>query len=73
MEYTRFLKIPYFEFGFTINFYPPFTKFPNKIKLSEIPNPPYTLGPDGKFISLYFYSKNIYNMFYSNIFMFYRY
>ena len=54
MEYTRFLKIPYFEFGFTINFYRPFTKFPNKIKLSEIPNPPYTLGPDGKFNLLLF-------------------
>ena len=48
IEHTRFLNIPYFLFGFTYNFYFPYTKLPNKIKLSEIPNPPYTLGPNGK-------------------------
>jgi hypothetical protein len=54
IERTKFLKIPYFEFGFTIHFYYPSEKLQSKMKLSEIPNPPFTLGPDGKFI--YFYN-----------------
>lgn len=54
IERTKFLKIPYFEFGFTTHFYYPSEKLQTKMKLSEIPNPPFTLGPDGKFI--YFYN-----------------
>ena len=50
---TKCLKIPYFEFGFTTHFYFPRKKFPNKMKLSEIPNPPFTLGPECKFIYKY--------------------
>ncbi len=50
IERTKCLNIPYFVFGFTIHFYFPFTKLSNKIKLSEIPNPPFTIGPEGKFI-----------------------
>ena len=46
----KFFKIPYFIFGFTTHFYFPSEKLPNKMKLSEMPNPPFTLGPDGKFI-----------------------
>lgn len=47
---TKLFKIPYFIFGFTTHFYFPSEKLPNKMKLSEMPNPPFTLGPDGKFI-----------------------
>lgn len=47
---TKLFKIPYFIFGFTTHFYFPSEKLPNKMKLSEVPNPPFTLGPDGKFI-----------------------
>ena len=54
IERTKFLKIPYFEFGFTKHFYFPLEKLQPKMKLSEIPNPPFTLGPDGKYI--YFYN-----------------
>ena len=54
IERTKFLKIPYFEFGFTKHFYFPSEKLQPKMKLSEIPNPPFTLGPDGKYI--YFYN-----------------
>ena len=50
IERTKFLKIPYFEFGFTTHFYFPKEKLQTKMKLSEIPNPPFTLGPEGKFI-----------------------
>ena len=50
IERTKFLKIPFFEFGFTTHFYFPSEKLQQKMKLSEIPNPPFTLGPDGKFI-----------------------
>ena len=47
---TKLFKIPYFIFGFTIHFYFPSEKLQNKMKLSEVPNPPFTLGPDGKLI-----------------------
>ena len=47
---TRLFKIPYFIFGFTTHFYFPSEKLQNKMKLSEVPNPPFTLGPDGKLI-----------------------
>ena len=53
IEHTKFLDIPYFVFGFTYNFYFPYTKLHNKIKLSEIPNPPYTLGPNCKMNIIY--------------------
>ena len=49
IERTKFLNIPYFNFGFTTHFYFPTEKLPHKIKLSEIPNPPFTLGPNGKY------------------------
>ena len=48
IENLKILKIPYFLFGFTIHFYFPFTKLPSKIKLSEIPTPPFALGPECK-------------------------
>jgi hypothetical protein len=54
IEHTKFLKIPYFIFGFTTHFYYPSERLQTKMKLSEIPNPPFTLGEDGKFI---FYNK----------------
>ena len=47
---TKLFKVPYFIFGFTTHFYFPSEKLPNKMKLSEVPNPPFTLGPDGKFL-----------------------
>lgn len=47
---TKLFKIPYFIFGFTTHFYFPSEKLQNKMKLSEVPNPPFTLGPDGKLI-----------------------
>ena len=50
IERTKYLKIPYFTFGFTTHFYFPYEKLQTKMKLSEIPNPPFTLGPDCKFI-----------------------
>ena len=50
IEHTKYLKIPYFTFGFTTHFYFPSQKLQSKMKLSEIPNPPFTLGPDCKFI-----------------------
>jgi hypothetical protein len=50
IERTKFLNIPYFEFGFTTHFYFPSEKLQSKMKLSEIPNPPFTIGPDGKLI-----------------------
>ena len=50
IERTKCLKIPYFTFGFTTNFYFPSEKLQIKMKLSEIPNPPFTLGPDCKFV-----------------------
>jgi hypothetical protein len=49
IERTKFLNIPYFNFGFTTHFYFPTEKLPQKMKLSEIPNPPFTLGPNGKY------------------------
>ena len=49
IERTKFLNIPYFNFGFTTHFYFPTEKLPLKMKLSEIPNPPFTLGPNGKY------------------------
>ena len=49
IERTKFLNIPYFNFGFTTHFYFPTEKLPYKMKLSEIPNPPFTLGPNGKY------------------------
>ena len=48
IERTKFLNIPYFNFGFTTHFYFPNEKLQNKMKLSEVPNPPFTLGPDSK-------------------------
>ena len=48
IERTKFLNIPYFNFGFTTHFYFPTEKLQNKMKLSEVPNPPFTLGPDSK-------------------------
>ena len=50
IERTKFFKIPYFEFGFTTHFYLPTVKLQTRMKLSEIPNPPFTIGPDGKYI-----------------------
>ena len=50
---TKLFKIPYFIFGFTTHFYFPSEKLQNKMKLSEIPNPPFTLGPDGKLTFYY--------------------
>ena len=47
---SRQNQIPYFTFGFTTHFYFPSEKLQTKMKLSEIPNPPFTLGPDCKFI-----------------------
>ena len=47
---TKLFKIPYFIFGFTTHFYFPSENLQNKMKLSEVPNPPFTLGPDGKFL-----------------------
>ena len=49
IQRTKFLNIPYFNFGFTTHFYFPTEKLPQKMKLSEIPNPPFTLGPNGKY------------------------
>ena len=49
IERTKFLNIPFFNFGFTTHFYFPTEKLPQKMKLSEIPNPPFTLGPNGKY------------------------
>ena len=49
IERTKYLNIPYFNFGFTTHFYFPTEKLPQKMKLSEIPNPPFTLGPNGKY------------------------
>ncbi len=49
IERTKYLNIPYFNFGFTTHFYFPTEKLPQKVKLSEIPNPPFTLGPNGKY------------------------
>ena len=49
IERTKLFNIPYFTFGFTIHFYYPSTKLQTRMKLSEIPNPPFTLGPEGKY------------------------
>ena len=49
IERTKFLNIPYFNFGFTTHFYFPNEKLQNKMKLSEVPNPPFTLGPNSKY------------------------
>ena len=44
IQYTKFLKIPYFIFADIIHFYFPCQKFNLKeIKLSEIPTPPFAL------------------------------
>ena len=48
IERTKLFNIPYFTFGFTIHFYLPSQKLQMKMKLSEIPNPPFTLGPECK-------------------------
>jgi len=48
IERTKILNIPYFNFGFTTHFYFPNEKLEDKMKLSEVPNPPFTLGPDSK-------------------------
>jgi hypothetical protein len=48
IERSKFLNIPYFNFGFTTHFYFPTEKLEKKMKLSEVPNPPFTLGPNGK-------------------------
>ena len=48
IERTKFLNIPYFNFGFTTHFYFPNEKLEKKMKLSEVPNPPFTLGPNCK-------------------------
>ena len=53
IERTKLFNIPYFTFGFTIHFYFPSTKLQTRMKLSEIPNPPFTIGPEGKYIYLY--------------------
>ena len=49
IERTKFLNIPYFNFGFTTHFYFPNEKLQNKMKLSEVPNPPFTFGPNSKY------------------------
>ena len=42
MQYTKFLRIPYFKFGNIIHFYCPYYKFKSpKIALSQLPNPPF--------------------------------
>ena len=46
---TKLFKIPYFNFGFITHFYLPSEKLENKMKLSEMPYPPFTTGPDSKF------------------------
>ena len=48
IERTKLFNIPYFTFGFTIHFYLPSQKLQMKMKLSEVPNPPFTLGPECK-------------------------
>ena len=58
IERTKFFKIPYFNFGFTTHFYLPTAKLQTKMKLSEIPNPPFTIGPDGKYIFFLYLSLN---------------
>ena len=76
IEHTKFLEIPYFKFGFTTHFYFPYTKIPNKIKLSEIKNPPFTIGPDCKLkyylLINYLNSKMFYMLLYSFNYFFYR-
>jgi len=53
IKFTNLLKIPYFIFGSTINFYSPCTNFTElKMKLSEVPNPPFVIHIDGKFLYL---------------------
>ena len=48
IERTKHFNIPYFTFGFTTHFYFPSEKLEKKMKLSEIPNPPFTIGPECK-------------------------
>lgn len=52
IRYSKRLNIPYFVFGNTLHFYYPNTKFDSKIKLSEIPTPPFTIGPGCKYYNL---------------------
>ena len=53
IERTKLFNIPYFKFGFTTHFYLPSKKLQMKMKLSEIPNPPFTLGPECKLNIIY--------------------
>lgn len=48
VEHSKILKIPYFNFGFTLHFFCPCKKLPQRIKLSEMPTPPFTIGPECK-------------------------
>ncbi len=44
IQYTKFLRIPYFRFKNLFHFYFPFKSFQsNQIKLSEIPTPPFAV------------------------------
>ena len=47
---SRFLKIKYFTFGKTIHFYLLCPPKKSQYKLSQIPTPGFTLGPECKFI-----------------------
>ena len=75
IERTKFLKIPYFIFGFTTHFYFPSEKLQPKIKLSEIPNPPFTLGENCKYFIAYiinsFKREKLFILFYSYFFLIY--
>ncbi len=50
IERTKIFCIPYFNFGFTTHFFCPCKKLPPRIKLSEMPTPPFTIGPNCKSI-----------------------
>ena len=48
IQYTKLFRIPYFIFGNIINLYCPFYKFKSeKIKLSQISTPPFTIVING--------------------------
>lgn len=48
IQYTKFMKIPYFIFGNIINIYFPGYKFESQqINLSQIPTPPFTITKNG--------------------------
>lgn len=58
IQYTKFLRIPYFKFGNIIHFYCPFYKFKApKIALSKMPNPPFgIIKKECKSIYIYFFN-----------------